>query len=221
MLNTQKGNMYPWLTHTWNVIKGKCPHDCNYCYMKQYPQSDLRFDSEEFKTDLGTGNTIFVGSSCDMFAADIHYSWIAPILDQCRDFNNNNYLYQTKHPFRFFDFLDDLLFPSKIILCSTIESDIIHKQISKAPDVITRYLAMKKLTTRKIISIEPIMDFNTSVLIKWMKEIDPEFVSIGADSKGHNLPEPSSKKIHELFIALSEFTEVKLKSNLKRLYHNN
>ena len=31
MLNRQKGNMYPWITHTWNPIKGKCPHDCTYC----------------------------------------------------------------------------------------------------------------------------------------------------------------------------------------------
>jgi len=25
-LNKQKGNMYGFVTHTWNVIKGKCPH---------------------------------------------------------------------------------------------------------------------------------------------------------------------------------------------------
>lgn len=220
MLNTQKGNMYPWLTHTWNVIKGKCPYDCRYCYMKKYTQADLHFDKEELKTDLGSGNTIFVGNSCDMFAANISHSWIAAILEHCSFYSNNNYLFQTKNPFRYFELLDDYLFPSKIILCSTIESDIIYKQISKSPDVITRYIAMKKLDTRKIITIEPVMDFNTSVMVQWMKEIAPEFVSIGADSKGHNLPEPSSEKIHELFIALSEFTEVKLKSNLKRLYDN-
>jgi DNA repair photolyase len=33
-LNPSKGNMYPFVTHTWNPIRGKCPHDCSYCYMK-------------------------------------------------------------------------------------------------------------------------------------------------------------------------------------------
>ena len=26
--------MYEFITHTWNPIKGKCYHDCSYCYMK-------------------------------------------------------------------------------------------------------------------------------------------------------------------------------------------
>src|SRR3990167_1900105 len=31
MLNKQKGNMYGFVTHTWNPIKGKCSHNCSYC----------------------------------------------------------------------------------------------------------------------------------------------------------------------------------------------
>ena len=27
--------MYPWVTHTWNPLAGRCKHDCNYCYMKR------------------------------------------------------------------------------------------------------------------------------------------------------------------------------------------
>ena len=30
-LNKSKGNMYEFTTHTYNTIKGKCPHDCGYC----------------------------------------------------------------------------------------------------------------------------------------------------------------------------------------------
>ena len=45
----QGSNMYPWVTHTWNVIKGKCPHDCSYCYMKRFPQPELHFDEKELK----------------------------------------------------------------------------------------------------------------------------------------------------------------------------
>lgn len=30
-LNQSKGNMYPFITDTFNTVKGKCPHDCHYC----------------------------------------------------------------------------------------------------------------------------------------------------------------------------------------------
>ena len=32
-LNKQNGNMYPWVTHTWNPLIGECPHRCKYCYV--------------------------------------------------------------------------------------------------------------------------------------------------------------------------------------------
>lgn len=31
-LNVSKGNMYEFITHTFNTIKGKCYHDCSYCH---------------------------------------------------------------------------------------------------------------------------------------------------------------------------------------------
>ena len=218
MLNPQKGNMYPWVTHTWNAIKGKCPHNCKYCYMKQYPQNDIHLDKEEFKTDFGIGKVIFVGSSCDMFAGDVPYSWITNVLEHCSSYNENIYYFQTKCPSSYLTCLGDFLFPANTFLGTTIESDIIYKDICPGPDPITRYIAMNKLNTLKFISIEPIMDFTLDVMLKWIKEIDPDFVSIGADSKGHNLPEPSPEKINDLITWLNEFTEVELKSNLKRLY---
>lgn len=42
------------------------------------------------------------------------------------------------------------------------------------------------------VSIEPILDFDLNVMIEWIKQLQPKFVSIGADSKRHNLPEPSA-----------------------------
>jgi len=66
-LNKSKGNMYDFVTHTWNTIKGECPHDCGYCYMKAIakrfnkPQQPPRFDESELKTNLDEGNFIFGG----------------------------------------------------------------------------------------------------------------------------------------------------------------
>jgi len=89
---------------------------------------------------------------------------------------------------------------------------------SKAPSPTLRYYAFTKLKGfEKIVSIEPILDFDLDVFVTWIKHINPKFVSIGADSKGHNLPEPSKEKIEALIKELKKFTNVKLKNNLKRL----
>ena len=101
MLNPSKGNMYPFVSHTWNTVKGKCPHNCSYCYMKRFgKQSDLHFDEKELKTDLGEGNFIFVGSSCDMWADAIPGLWIKATLEHCRQFQNK-YLFCFKIIIRF------------------------------------------------------------------------------------------------------------------------
>lgn len=215
-LNKSKGNMYPWVTHTWNVIKGKCPHDCIYCYMKEYPQPELHFDEKELKTNLGSGNIIFVGSSCDMWADVIDASWLDAILRHCCFYAFNTYLFQSKNPGRFAS--DELKLPPNLIFGTTIETNRHYQEITKAPMTWQRMMAMKHLRSySKMVSIEPIMDFDLNVLVDWMKLINPWFVSIGADSKHHNLPEPSSEKLRQLIEALKPITEVKLKSNLKRL----
>ena len=64
-LNLSNGNMYKFVGYTWNPIKGKCLHDCSYCYMKQInPNANPpRLAEYELNTDLGCGRSIFIGSS--------------------------------------------------------------------------------------------------------------------------------------------------------------
>lgn len=76
---------------------------------------------------------------------------------------------------------------------------------------------MKAITLPKMVSIEPIMDFDLPDMVRWIEDIKPEFVSIGADSKGHNLPEPSPDKLAQLIGELGRITEVELKANLARI----
>jgi len=213
-LNKQTGNMYPWVTHTWNVIKGKCPHDCIYCYMKQYPQPELHFDEKELKTDLGSGNTIFVGSSCDMWAEYIPDKWIEQVMFHCMEYGNR-YLFQSKNPIRFIEILD--FFPDEAIIGTTIETNRKYDFISLAPRTELRKEHIQESILPKMVSIEPIMDFDLDELVRWIEEIKPEFVSIGADSKGHNLPEPSPEKTRQLIQELAKITQVKIKDNLKRI----
>ena len=101
------------------------------------------------------------------------------------------------------------------ILGTTIETN--RKTPSKAPHTQNRRDAMKDIYNRKMVTIEPIMDFDLEILVDWIRLIKPEFVNIGADSKGHNLPEPSWDKIQRLIEKLEKFTKVNLKDNLQRI----
>ena len=217
-LNISKGNMYPFITHTWNTVKGKCPHDCFYCYMKRFgEQKPIRFDDAELKTDLGEGNFIFVGSSCDMWAEEIKNKWILDTLIHCNKFKNK-YLFQSKNPQRFINFISQ--FPPNIILGTTIETDAKFGFLGNVPHPNDRALALSKLSMffRTMVTVEPIFVFDPIRLLNLICMCSPEWVNIGADSQGHNLPEPSSDKIHALIDTLRDANiEVKLKSNLKRL----
>ena len=214
-LNKQKGNMYGFITHTWNVIKGKCPHNCEYCYMKIFPQGEIRFDGKELKTNLGRNNFIFVGSSCDMFAQTIPKEWIIKILDYCKRFPENTYLFQTKNPLRFTELRNELI-SMNCILGTTIETNREGFNYN-APTIKERIEGMKIKGFRKMITIEPIIDFDVNVLSDLIESVEPEFVNIGADSKNHNLPEPSAFKIENLIKRLKEFTKSISKENLSRL----
>src|SRR4030042_5380865 len=229
-LNKTTGNMYPWVTHTWNRIRGRCPHECSYCYMKGKPASalvglrpigvslrargssepeadpegpmarrvgELRFVESEMKTPLGSGKKIFVGSSIDMFAEEVPGVWISEVLRKCRlNSGRNSYLFQTKNPTRIGLFAE--VFPMEVMIGTTIESNKDYPSISKAPNIEERAYWMRELHYRLVletmISIEPILDFDLNHFIRIVEGIKPVFVSIGADSKDHQLPEPSPEK---------------------------
>ena len=220
MLNKSNGNMYDWVTHTWNTVKGECPHGCTYCYMHRWgKQKPVRFDEKELKTDLGTGNFIFVGSSCDMFAKDIPEEWIRKTLHHCEQFENK-YLFQTKNPERFLDYIDACVITDKSVLCTTIETNLwVPEVMENSPKPYDRALWMRELEgiIKTYVTIEPIMEFNLFVLLNFIEMCHPEQVNIGADSGNNHLPEPPKEKILELIAELERFTIVKQKSNLKRL----
>jgi len=211
-LNKSKGNMYPFVTHTWNPIKGKCSHDCSYCYMKVWKQKPLHLVEKELNDDLGSGNFIFVGSSTDMFAEDVPKEWIIKTLEHCSK-HDNRYLFQTKNPKRFEEFVGG--YPFNSVLGTTLESNRSHIEISKAPDIGERISYMN--WDNVMITIEPIMDFDLKPFVMMIKRIKPKWVNIGADSKGHKLPEPSKEKVDALIKELRKFTEVKIKPNLNRI----
>lgn len=217
-LNNSKGNMYGFVSHTWNTIKGTCNHDCSYCYVKRWGQlNPIRLDERELRTKLGNNNFIFVGSSNDMFSSDIPKEWIQRTLEHCKKFDNK-YLFQTKNPERIMDF--DL--PQNSVVCTTIESNRFYPEImNNCPKPIDRVEGMSRIHLPKYVTIEPILDFDMDEMVDLIKKCDPIQVNIGADSGNHKLPEPDKEKVLQLIKGLEEFSKVKMKKNLKRIVGRN
>jgi hypothetical protein len=223
-LNKSKGNMYEFITHTWNTVKGKCPYDCGYCCMKgmakrfNKPQSPIAFDRCELKTNLGKGNFIFVGSSNDLFSASIPAEWVFETLDHCDRFDNK-YLFQSKNPLGFARLA---VHPAakKSVICTSLESNRFYPEFmgfTLHPE--QRAADMSNITEieEKYITVEPVMDFDLGKFVEIIKACSPRQVNIGADSGNNRLPEPPKEKILKLVEELSRFTEVKVKSNLRRI----
>ena len=217
-LNKAKGNMYGFVTHTWNFIKGVCPHNCSYCYMRKWwPQmSAPRLDEKEFKVNPGSGKVIFVGSSIDMNAYPIPGDLRREVVEYLSQFDNQ-YFFQSKNPNDFFQYI----YPKNTILCTTIETNRYYKKImGNSPTPLERCDSFRHNISiyKKMITIEPVMDFNINIMLKWIRNILPIQINIGADSGGNNLPEPSPEKLKRFIYALKVGGfNVHLKDNLERL----
>lgn len=224
MALNKAGNMYPGV-ETWNPLAGECPHRCSYCSthsLMRYPvikakySGPLRLDSCLYKKLSGKSKLIFVVAQNDLFAESVPIAFIKEILDQCNLWNQHTYLFQSKNPKRFFEFTD--LFPENTILCTTIETNRRYSQMGNTPMPVYRSLAMALMSGfRRQITIEPVMDFDFPEMVKLIRQTNPESVNIGADSKGHHLPEPSKEKLLALIEELQKFTVIDKKTNLLRL----
>lgn len=224
-LNKAKGNMFDFVNLTFNPIKGYCGFECSFCYAnriyKRFHKDTQQpcLVSKELETKLGKDRTIFIGSSLDMFHPGINSQEISAVLDRCRHYPNNNYLFLTKKPERYEEFLSE--FPENSILGTTIESNFCFS-ISQAPWTYQRFVAMRDLDWPiKFVSIEPIMYFSLENMVDWIYQIQPEFVSIGAVTGYKGLKEPKGWEIKALIGALKTITKVYVKDNLKRLIGEN
>jgi DNA repair photolyase len=230
-LNKSKGNMYDWITHTHAHLGGECPHQCTYCYVDnprfgrpaKY-QGPLRMIEKEFDVKYGAGKTIFIENCNDLFASKVPVGFITAILQHIQKWPDNTYVFQTKNPQKMFDVETfwkspySIGFPEKRILGCTIETNRLYPAISRAPHPEERMKFMTKITGRKFLTIEPVLDFDIDILASWIDRIRPEFLNLGADSKNHGLPEPTVEKIMAFTEKLKEYgIELREKHNLARL----
>jgi hypothetical protein len=153
-----------------------------------------------------------------MFGEDISEEWIIKTLKHCEQ-ADNKYLFQTKNPHRFMDYVHTCVISDKSVLCTTIESNRWYPDIMRqAPKPENRAKWMSEIDCiDKYVTIEPILDFDIVEMVKLIEQCNPVQVNIGADSGNNNLPEPSSEEVKHLIEEISAFTKVKQKKNLARL----
>jgi DNA repair photolyase len=217
-LRKQKGNMYEFVTHVWSPLRGKCEHDCSYCYMKKFELDNMNLDMKDLMTPLGKDRIIFVGHTVDLFASNVPTEWIELILKQLNSYPKNRYLLQSKNPIRILDFIDKL--PPDVFIGTTIETNRTEYYESKAPSYTERAKALGLLSEKGLdtmVTIEPIFDFDLDELVELVMIANPGWINVGADSKGHDLPEPSKEKVTALITELQSKTKVELKQNLDRI----
>ena len=226
------GNMYQgWVDFTHNPLAGECPHQCVYCSTKalarRWPaiaekySGPPRLIEEELSINYGSGKTIFIENTGDLFAEGIQSHWIDRILTHCRDYPENTYVFQTKNPGRVANWIPS--FPPRFLIGTTAETNWIDDSVfTLAPCPSRRLEAMYLMDCppeRRFITIEPIMTFDLDSFINLLLGTHVPTIYIGADSKGHHLPEPTGPEIKTLVEGLRDSGKtVVLKSNLNRLY---
>jgi len=222
--NKVGSNMYGWITNMHSHLGGECIHRCKYCYVDnpisgRNPKftGPIRLMEEELSVDYGNNKTIFIEHQNDLFAKNVPDEFIRRIVAHCVHYPGNTYMFQTKNPYRMLDWL--MFLPSNSILGTTIETNRMMN-ISEAPCPYQRYKAMLEIPVKfkRFITIEPVLDFDVDIFAEWIGNMKLDFINLGADSKGHNLPEPTIEKVMQLVEKLKEYgIELREKYNLERL----
>jgi hypothetical protein len=179
-------------------------HNCEKCgnYIPHFHEERLNKKLPKTEGD----QFIWVGSSGDIsFIEDTQFQMI---LDKIREYPEKTFFLQTKNP----EWYDGWVFPVNVLLGITLESDIHYPDISEAPKPWKRASDFYFINhPRKVITIEPILKFNIKKLFTWIRDIRPERVYIGYDSKKNQLPEPTYQETMDLINNLRKITVVKEK----------
>jgi hypothetical protein len=190
---------------------------------KRFPElpysGPLCLREKEFAVQYGEGKTIFEENCNDLFADAVPLEWIDRILTHCDAWPQNEYIFQTKNPRRIEKGV--WIFPPRCLIGVTVETNR-ENDLGGAPRRRCRLTALAgfdpRFTSKRFVTIEPIMDFDLEKFARLLIEAKPDFINIGADSKGHGLPEPTFEKVMRLVDCLKAAgIEVREKRNLERL----
>lgn len=222
----KKSNMYELSLKQWNPFVG-CGFDCSYCkssfqrQAKRQKQRCMKCYKYTPHTHPNRLNNYLPPTKKDEFiftcaSGDVSFCptpFLKKIIKRIEENPNKTFLIQSKNPKTF----QRAIFPDNVILGMTLETnrDKLYSNVSKAPKPSQRFKDFLKIYhPRKMITIEPVMDFDLDVMLRWIKKIKPQLVWMGYDSKmGCDLPEPKLEKFNSLHSKLEQLRiKVKLKA---------
>lgn len=192
MFNKQNKNQIDYCDYTWNPIRCKCRHDCEYCYMtslyNRFP--DIWTDNPELIDDFEKDvkklskmkpSIIFVGSSTDIFGAWIPDSMIQQIINVCQELKQHRFLFLTKNPIRYFN----LDFPDNCFCGETADTKtrVLNYFIKHFRNIEN----IRYIMSNYFVSFEPLLE---DVENAYYYYNNTKWIIIGADSrKGAKNPE--------------------------------
>lgn len=211
---TRQKNMYKLSAKQWNPFVG-CNFDCVYCKSSFQRQAKRQMhnciDCYNYKPhthenrlynslpNTNNGEFIFTCSNGDISFCPT--SFLKKIIKRIEEQPYRRFLIQSKNPKTF----NRVVFPDNVILGVTIETNRDELKISKAPKYSQRFKEFKKIKhSLKMITIEPVLEFDLDIMVKWVKQIKPIMVWLGFDSKNNKLPEPNIDEFNKLYRALKK-----------------
>lgn len=209
--------MFDNITKTWNPVVG-CLHNCTYCWARRLAETKLKdvqryrdgFVPKLVEKELNRRfhkEYVFVSDMGDLFGEWVPEEWILKVIEAIKESPSSNFLFLTKNPGKYLRYVE--LYPENLVLGATIETNRDYP-VSEAPTTIERFKAMVGLPYRnKLVSIEPIMDFDLEAFVQWIRDIKPVQVHVGYDNYNKHLPEPSLTKTRQLIEQLNQLTKVK------------
>lgn len=214
-----ESNMYA-DTVTWNPFKG-CRFGCTYCKPSFQAQAKRQkhncMKCYEFEPHthydrlkrIPKGKRVFVCGNGDLaFAPRMFVDMLLTrILEAAREDPEREFYLQSKSPSCFARFVHSL--PSQVLVVTTLETNrdagYLEAVRSTAPLPTARWEAFCRLPHhRRVITVEPVMDFDLHTFAGMIIDAEPETVWIGFNSrpKSVKLPEPSPSKVMKLISLL-------------------
>lgn len=203
---------------TWNPFRG-CDFGCRYCepsfkrQAKRQKQNcklcysfEPHFHPERLKTLPGTPIVFVCGVGDLSFCRDDHMrEIIGRVVEHDEKHADRTYYFQSKRPSFFAPYIAEL--SKNCVLVTTLETnrDDGYEKISKAPPPSERHRQFLELDyPRKVVTIEPVLDFDLDPFVDMILAVNPEYVWLGYNSqpKSVSLPEPDTTKMSALMNAL-------------------